>query len=1121
MNNAIHNHIAMLINRRCSKYHQKYKRAYKFILTMKIVMFLLALSLQSYAAVVNAQSVSLNFKHATLHEVLRSVREQTGYSFILNGDFKSKARPVTIMLKSESLQSALDKIFKEQPFTYIIDHQIITVVSRPVVEVPKNQPPLKVQGVVTDEANKPLPGVTIKVKETGAATITKSDGAYHINCEPDQTLIFSFLGFETKEVLVGHREVVDVTLTPSNFNLNETVIKGYYSTTRALNTGNVTTIKSDVLSKNPVNDLLTALEGRVPGLFISQVNGMPGGALTIKMRGQNSLRADANNPLYIIDGVPFANNTQSYSNTLSLGTSAGGASQLSPFASLNMDDIERIEILKDADATAIYGSRGANGVILISTKKGSAGQSKVDFNVYQGAGRVSNKLDLMNSQEYLKMRNEAMVNDGVTTPAATDYDLNGKWGDPNQYTDWQKVLIGGTSHITDAQGSVSGGNAQTQFMFGGGYRRETTVFPADYSDVKASGHMSISHSSVDGRFKSNLNVSYVNDNNRLPFLDFTNYILYAPNTPAIYDDNGNLNYQNSTFNNPLRSIYQSANNLTKNLNTSGDFNYKIIEGMTIGVRGGYNIINLSFDKLSPWKGSNPATTVNPALRTHLFGYNELKTWILEPNLSYSKTLNNNRFDLSIGGTFQQNDQKGIGQIASGYSTDALISSISSATTLTLFSDIQSQYKYNALYARLSYNYADKYLINLTGRRDGSSRFGPGNQFSNFGAVGVGYLFTNENWIKDNLPALSFGKIRGSVGITGNDQIPDYGYLSTYNGNGTSYQGISILNPTQLTNPSYRWEKVKKLEVGLEAGFLDNRILLNVSWYRNRTENQLVGYALPSTTGFTTVQANLPALIQNTGTEIEITSTNIKNKDFNWTTSANITIPRNKLIAFDNLAGSSYASRYVVGQPLDIQLLYQYTGLDPVKKIYTFEDLNKNGTLDYGADFKPFFKGQRFYGGVNNNITFHDFQLDFLVQFVKQTAYKLTSAAAPGIYFRNGSNQLVSTVPSDSPESIQKYTASFSTPTQTANANYLVSNGALTDASYIRLKNVSISYKLPKSLLTKYGVKQLRIYLQGQNLLTFTKYKGLDPETTAYGTSGSALLTLPTLRVMTAGIQLTL
>ncbi|ACU62098.1 SusC/RagA family TonB-linked outer membrane protein [Chitinophaga pinensis] len=866
-----------------------HSQTFKYLLAMKLFLAILLITV-NVSANVYSQKVNISVTNAPLRDVMTQIRQQTGHYFLFATSLLKDAHPVTVTLKQASLDDALKEIFKNQPFTYTIQDNAILVNPKPQNLSEKIKDffsDIVIRGRVTDENGAPLPGASVKAN--GKVAITNSEGNFELTgINESSTVEVSYIGYRTIS-MVASVEFMAIRLSLNSSDLQEVVInKGYYQTTKALNTGNVSMVEAKDLARNPVSNPLIALQAQVPGLFISQTSGVSGSKVNVRLRGQNSLRFDANNPLYIIDGVPFP--------VIVTTSGAGAAGELSPFANLALNDIEKIEVLKDADATAIYGSRGANGVILITTKKGVNGGTRVSFDVGNGVGVTSNRIHLMKTDQYLAMRRLALANDGVTTPAASDYDLNGKWGDINQYTDWQDLLIGGTAHFTNAQTSVSGGNANTQFIFGGAFRRESTVFPGDYHDQKASTHLSINHKSDNQRFRSSISFSYLNDNNLLPSADFTTNIGLSPNAPMVYNADGTLNWQNGTWVNPIWPTTQSSTAITDNLNGSATVGYEIINGLTINGRFGYTDIKTSTSSINPFTNYNPAVVIQPTQRTNSFSAGSVKTWILEPYLNYEKSLAGGKIEAVLGGTLQQTDQNFISQFASGFSSPSMVTNIAAATSVQVFSYTASRYRYNALYARLGYNYQDQYLINFTGRRDASSRFGPGKQFANFGAIGAAWIFSKQQFVTEKLPVLSFGKLRASYGLTGNDQISDYKFLSTYSATGFSYQGTGGISPTALTNPDYGWETVKKLEAGLDLGFFKDRILPNVSWYQNRTGNQLVAYALPGITGFTSVQANLPAILQNRGTEFELTTQNFQGGHFRWTTSANLSIPTNKLVS---------------------------------------------------------------------------------------------------------------------------------------------------------------------------------------------------------------------------------
>ncbi|RZM17595.1 MAG: SusC/RagA family TonB-linked outer membrane protein, partial [Pedobacter sp.] len=549
-------------------------------------------------------------------------------------------------------------------------------------------------------------------------------------------------------------------------------------------------------------------------------------------------------PLYIIDGVPFPSNSISQ-----IRNATGATTMISPLNGIRPENVESITVLKDADATAIYGSRGANGVILITTKQGQVGTTKADFNVYRGTSQIPTFIDLMKTDQYLAMRREALKNDN-TTAQPWDYDVNGTWSDQNRYTDWQKLLIGGTAQTLNANASVSGGSERTQYLVGTGYRRETTVFPGDFTSHIGSVNMNVNHRSENNKFKINFTNNYTYSNYHVPVNDFTSLIYMAPNAPAIYDAKGNLNWEGNTFDNPFGSLLKKSQSITDNLVSTVVLSYQLPFGFEIQLNAGYNSVKLDESNTQPYISRMPTVFGDPAfLRSYVRGTSQIRTWNVEPQINFSRHFVKHQIDALIATTFQSTDQNSIALDTRGYPSDALLQNPAYATN-KINSTSFSEYRYTAVFARVGYNYDNKYVVNFTGRRDGSSRFGPRNRYGNFGAIGAAWIFSNEDFIKRNLTFLSLGKIRGSIGRTGNDQTSNYQYLSTYVGDGAAYSGNNGLYPNRLSNPYFGWETIDKKELGVELGFLKGRLQVSTNFFRNRTRNQLVGYSLPGSTGFT-------------------------------------------------------------------------------------------------------------------------------------------------------------------------------------------------------------------------------------------------------------------------------
>ncbi len=958
------------------------------------------------------------------------------------------------------------------------------------------------QGSVSDVSG-PLAGVNILIKGKSQGTLSDLNGNYKLRVSPTDTLVFSYVGFKTLSIAVHGLKKLDVILQSEATQLQEVEVNaGYYTVKDKERTGSISKINGKEIELQPIVSPLEALQGRMAGVEVIQQNGIPGSAPIIRIRGQNSLRSEGNYPLYIIDGVPIIS-------TPVTGGSNMFSNGIDPLSTLNLANIESIEVLKDADATAIYGSRGANGVVLITTKKGKGYNRKTELeaHLYSGLGTVSNTMDLVNTQQFISIRKAALENDGREPNEIADYDLL-LWNQ-NSYTDWQEVLFGGTSTISDFNVSASGGNGTTSFRLGGSFHKEGTVFPGDNGYQKVTGGLQLNHISEDNRLNLDFTLNYGVD--RIDAMaNSSNMIGTAislpPNAPPIYNEDGSLNWEDWTYSawdNPLAAVlHRTSTDLGNSIIANLGLSIQLFKGLTFRTNMGYTNLQrdyealLSKDQYSPEirDGANHITVVTQRNRS---------SWILEPQLVYTKKIGQGTLDALLGSTFLQNENKNLNVSGTGFVTESLMGNLSAAKAITVDYNDQIKYKYNAIFARLGYNLEHKYFINLTGRRDGSSRFGPNKRYANFWAIGGSWIFSEEYFIKKNLPFLSFGKLRGSYGITGNDQIADYGYMDAYE----ATPGPNGLYPTQLTNPDYSWEENKKLEAAIELGFIEDRINLGLSWYRNRSSNQLVGFPLPTITGFSSVQANLPATVQNTGWEIELTSLNVNSKNFRWQTFFNLTIPNNKLLNFPNIDLTSYANTYRVGYPLNISLLYQYEGVDPETGLYRVMDVNEDGRYDYEDRTVIKNTGSKYFGGLNNILTYKGIEFKFLLQFVKQDGYmnymglpgqKNTQTADFYKAWQNGNNP-----------NIQKASETYNA--YIAQSLFFLSEQSLADASFIRLKTLGLSYVLPEVPLQKIGLRSCKLFLQGQNLITLSGYNGLNVEFPGGNN-------IPALRTVTLGAQ---
>ncbi|MEP7376047.1 MAG: SusC/RagA family TonB-linked outer membrane protein [Chitinophagaceae bacterium] len=1103
---------------------------------MKLVTIIIFAACLTASARTNSQTVSLSGENVPLTKLFSSIESQTDYVFFFDYDLLKDAKNVTIKVKHIVLLDALKLIFNNQPLDFSIKQKTIVITKREKVDkiitsintfIPP--PPIDIHGTVTNETGEPLVGISVKVKGTDNGTSTNENGEFSLTgVDNNATLVFTGINIESFETKVNGRSGLALHAKTKVAAMQEVVVnKGYYTEKQKYSVSNVTTVTAKDIEKQPVQNPLLALQGRVPGLFVLQPSGLAGSSVKVRIQGQNSI-ANGNEPLYVVDGVPIDPQLPrtGIDNVLaSFGSNFSGWG--SPLSYINVSDIESIDVLKDADATAIYGSRGANGVILITTKKGKAGTMRLDVNMQTGFGQVARKLDMMNTSQYIAMRQEAFRNDGINwkDPSVSADDL--KVWDTTRYTDWQKKLIGGTANNTTVSVNVSGGTALVRYLVGGTYHKETTVFPYpdDFADTKASVHFNLDANSANQKFGLQFSGNYIYDRNKLPRTDLTEAAIRTePNAPALYNVDGTINWApditgTSTFpNNPMVGVLTKYENKTYNLISNLVLHYTILPGLEMRNSIGFNKLETDDYIPSPLASIRPENRVTTQ-RSAAYGARNIESWNVESQLNYTKKIADGKIDILIGSTLLDLKTNAGYLFGTGYLSDELLPDFHSAANIGKGISGSSEYKYNAAFTRVNYILHDKYIVNLTARRDGSSRFGGANRFHNFGSAGAAWIFSGEKFIRDKFRFLSFGKLKGSFGTTGSDQIGDYSFLSLYNlysGGGLPYQGTTGLVPSGLPNQHLQWEETKKLQIGIDFGFFNDRINVNATYVRNRSSNQLLRYPLPTVAGFTSYLLNFDATIQNKNWEFSVNTTNIKEKNLTWTSSINLTIPQNKLVAFPNLSSSTYSNSLVIGQPVTIQKVLHFVGVDPTTGNYIFGSKTDAFNPKFPDDYTvPVNTAPKFYGGLQNNITYKGFELDFLFQFVKQLGFGdalvWNGNRYPGGFYPGASNQPQFVLsrwqkPGDNAP-VKKYSTR-------EDQFILKSDYRFTDASYIRLKNASLSWNLPIKFVSKAHFKKCRVYIHGQNLLTLTNYKGLDPEN-----QGLYTISLPPLRIWTVGLQL--
>lgn len=1092
----------------------------------------LASATDNYAQVLETPIQSIVIKDATFEQTIKLIQQKANVKFVYSANTLLIKQTITFEANNITLGFLLSQVFTPIDITFkVYEPERTITLLKVTTEKQKDKPhdPNKdqsmssgkfpVSGTVVDlKTNSPIAGANILISGTTTGTTSDADGKFTIEVDKGDKLVVSFIGYKSQLAVIDNQTTITITLEEDISALKEVIVNaGYWSVSKEEQTGNISQVNSKEIQSAPVSNSLQAIQGRMAGVFVQQTTGVAGGGFNIRIRGQNSIRNFSNNngnlPLYVVDGVPF---TPTFVGSPNIGNAI--APLASPLSMINPNDIESIEVLKDADATAIYGTRGANGVILITTKRATQKDTQVTVNVQTGIGQVARQMPLLSSSQYNLMRREAFKNEGYLDYLIPDYasifpDVL-LW-DTTRNTDWQKELIGRTAHTTNAQVGLSAGTSRTRFTFGGAFYKETTVFPGDFAYLRGSGHLNVDHKSADEKFSATFSTNYSASDNKLPSGDLTSSATTLPPVaPALYDDAGLINWENNTFDNPIALLYRKYQTRSQNFISNATFRYLIVKGLAIKANAGFTTMATNQISTLPIKSNNPTSGITTGQAT--FGKGSINTWIIEPQIEYEKLVSKHSFKLLAGGTLQASIQQNETIAGSGYTSDALLENVQAAPTVKATGANYSQYKYAGIFARAFYSFNQKYIVNLTGRRDGSSRFGPGNQFANFGAIGAAWLFSNESFIKNALPVISYGKLRSSFGITGSDQIGDYQYLASYSPTAYPYNGSIGLIPNRLVNSNYAWETNQKFEAGIDLGFSRDRFQIGVSWYNNISSNQLVGYPLSTVTGQSSIQYNLDATVQNRGLEVVLQTTNFTNNSFSWNTSLNFTIPKNKLVRYPNIDVSPYANTLEVGKSLYTQKLIHSTGVDQQTGLYSFQDLNGNGEtlFDTPGDLQALKQiAQQYYGGLFNSVKYKGLELTFLFQFVKQTGRGyMNSFQAPGA----ASNQPTVVMgrwqnPGDVTD-IQKFSI---TPDGGGNnyENALFADNAIVDASFIRLKNVSLSWTAPSFVTSKLKLASAKLFINGLNLWTITNFIGLDPET------GQSTRTLPPLRMISTGIQL--
>lgn len=1090
-----------------------------------------------------SQKVTLSMKNAPLQKVFKEINRQTGFQFFYKDVLLKQAGKINIEVKDAAIDEVLKQCFSNLSVTYDIADKTIVVKERTelnniVAELPP-PPPLKITGVVKDEKGEPVAGASVTVKGTNSGTTTNESGYFELNnVNENATLVITATNIETVEVKVYGKTSFDIAVKIKVSSLDQIQIIGYGSTTKRLTTGAISTVKSDQINLRPVDNIFQALQGQVSGLAITNPGSGVGSPQQILIRGKNSITSGTV-PLIILDGVIINQN---------LGDIKGSAfyqDGVSVLNSINPNDIKSIDILKDADATAIYGSRGTNGVIIITTKGAQVSDTRVSANVSAGVARAAGVVKRLNTEQYLQYRKDAFAVGNATDASAINPIVPSSFNAPDltvwsqtAYTDYAKFEIDNPAYSYNADVSMVGGTKEFNFLTSISYAKKYDTYLFDPYQERYNGRMRFNHTSKNDKFKLSLNTILGVENQKFAQLNIGGAIpsssTNAPNF-ELYKTDGTYNYPGGSgaisgaYYNPLPNENIDVFSKTKNTQLSGEMSYEFIKDLVGKAQVSYNSQGNDYKNVYPTSAINIQNQFNQVPEAR-FSTSLFQAINFEPQLTYTKRINKATIAALVGGTLLKQTSNATSTTVTNPGDDALLYNFGSGNP-TVKSSGSSTTKFNSTFGRLSMDWDKKYLANLTYRRDGSSRFGPANRFGNFGSIGAAWIFTNEAWLK-NFSALSFGKLRASYGTTGNNNIGDNGYLALLNSSGSGYQGNPQLSAANVANPSLQWEKTTKYDIGISLGFLKDRILLNATYFNSLSTNLLVQLPLTSQTGFATYAGNFDGEVENTGFEIDLTTNNLGPKNsVSWRTTFNLTHNKNQLKKYDGLAQSAYANSLQVGRALPytlgrfsaVEFPYHFSGIDPANGVPIIEDVNKDGKVDT----KDYLQNSAWigsatpttWGGMINSLSYKSFSLDVFLQFSNGIFTKWNYHVSNIGSILNPSEDIVGNYwmqPGDVSRYPRLVTGVAATGTGTkyvqAIDRYVNSDATLYKGYYVRLKNVRFSYNLPSKLLSKVKLLGVQFYISGENLAVYTPVKLYkDPESLWSQNPG-------VLRTITAGLQ---
>lgn len=1052
----------------------------------------------SVRADISAQNkiIDIDAQNTSLRQVLKKIEKKTNYFFIYNETLINVNQKVTVKGKHISVNQLMDEIKSQTNIDYIINqHKIILT---PKLNQQTTAQAFTVSGKVTDMQNNPMVGVTVGVKNQSLGAMTDLSGYYKLELPSgNETLVFSFIGYAPKEIQVNNRATINVQLEEQGVDLESVIVVGYSTSSKKLITGSVTDVNSEELNKIASYSLEGALSGKASGVQIMQNSGTPGSSVAVKIRGTASIYSGTQ-PLYVIDGVPMT--TGNYSQI------GYGGQGIDASTDINPNNIESITILKDASATAIYGARGANGVILITTKSGSADKTTISYRSYYGMQKEWKRLDLMNADQWKQYAN-------TFNPTFVE-NLEG-----NVNTDWQNEVFR-LAPMSNNELSLSTGNEKTQLYLSTGYlNQQGIIIGTGYEkyDVRAN---------IDHKITNKLSLSFRNGfsysiNNRVRGDEEIDGVLpNAISMPPIYAVRDNLgNYaENGYFSNPVATANESTTRANTQRNISSlELKYSFGNGITLRNQWGADFYNLHERRIEPLTTRAGQETNGMIIE----GRSNVQKITQQLLLDYNVEINsNNSLSTLLGYSFEISKQRYSYIYATNFPS-VYPEYITSAGTINEASTDAVDEGMNSFFGRLKYNNSDKYIVEFSLRADGSSKFGTNNRYAVLPAGSFAWRLIEEKFMK-NQSFFSDMKLKLGYGLTGNDQIGSNRYQNLYT-TGRNYYNNPGLAPMQIPNPDLRWETSTNYNIGLDMAMFNDRLSVSAEYYYNLTDDLLLPRPLPGSSGFSSFTTNVGS-IENKGIELAFSTLNLDGK-LKWTSDFNIAFNQNKVLKLYNdqaIYGSSRGENAIIpGQPLGVFYMYESQGVDPSTGELVLTDLDGNGIFDDADKMVVGDPNPLFTGGFTNSLSFANFEFRVFATFsYGNDIYNGTRRYLENNAYGVSDNQLVTVLnqwqnPGDVTD-IPRFGGLYN------NRN---STQYLEDGSFLRIKELSLTYRLPQKALDKIKVvSNMSLYIKAQNLFTFTKYRGLDPEVNYDGEGyefglGTDFFTFPHPRLFLTGISI--